>query len=362
MKICVVIHSLGIGGMERVMSLLIRHFSFYQKAEIHLVLIGKERVIKYDLPNTVIVHRPKWEFNNKYRTLHTIRTLLFIKSTMNRIKPDTILSFGEMWNNLVLLALKNKAFPVYISDRSTPNKNLGSVQNWLRDKMYPNAAGYIAQTEKAAHVARQNNWNNNIQIIGNPVPQINAGVPEGKQILTVGRLIKTKNVDRLIEIFDKARIELNTQDWKLCVLGGNAAGGSILEELHKQVANKDLMKLVRLEGEKSNVLDYLKSSEIFAFASTSEGFPNALAEAMSAGLAVIAYDCMAGPSDLIDNGVNGFLIPEGNEEEFKVKLMELMSNQSLRASLGIAAKEKMKNFREDLLAERFYKFISSAKS
>lgn len=342
--------------MERVMSLLINRFERYENLELHLLLIGKERLIKYPLPDAAIIHSPKWVFNNKIRTLHTIKTLFFIRSTILKIQPDTILSFGEMWNNLVLVSLIGTNYPVYVSDRSTPNKNLGSIQNYLRNRMYPKALGFIAQTEKAAQVAQRLGWNKNIRIIGNPVPALDLGVPEGKSILTVGRLIKTKNVDRLINIF--SNLQGNFPEWKLCVVGGNAAGGHILEHLQAQVEQDNLQHFVQLEGEKSNVKDYLKKSEIFAFTSTSEGFPNALAEAMSAGLAVIAYDCMAGPSDLIDNGVNGFLIPEGNESLFEQKLSELLANESLRASFGAAAKIKMKQFEEAEIAKAFYDFIT----
>jgi GalNAc-alpha-(1->4)-GalNAc-alpha-(1->3)-diNAcBac-PP-undecaprenol alpha-1,4-N-acetyl-D-galactosaminyltransferase len=131
-----------------------------------------------------------------------------------------------------------------------------------------------------------------------------------------------------------------------------------LEDLGVQVAALQLKEKVQLEGERKNVQDYLRNSEVFAFTSTSEGFPNALAEAMSAGLAVIAYDCMAGPSDLIDHGINGFLIPEGNEELFRVKLLELMASEELRKSFGKAAKEKMKQFHEAAIAQSFWDFIT----
>ena len=196
-----------------------------------------------------------------------------------------------------------------------------------------------------------------MKIIGNPVPSIDLGqAPSGRSILSVGRLIKTKNMNRLVEIFTKTQNSF--PEWQLYIVGGNAAGGHVFEELKKQVEALEAQENVFLEGERKNVYDYLRRSEIFAFTSTSEGFPNALAEAMSAGLAVIAYDCMAGPSDLIDDGVNGFLIPEGDEDLFNAKLMELMASEAVRKSFGAAAKEKMKNFQDEKIASTFFKFIT----
>ncbi len=362
MKICCIIHSLGIGGMERVMSLLINEFSMYPNTEIHLVLIGKDREIAFELDSRVSIHKPAWEFDNKLRQYHTLKTILYIRRTVKQINPETVLSFGEMWNNLVLLALSKTKYPVFVSDRSTPNKNLGKLQNKLRDKLYPKAAGYIAQTEKAAYVAAYQNWNKNIKIIGNPVPHLNLSKSENQNILTVGRLIKTKNSDRLIEIFRNARNQSESvRDWKLIVVGGNAPGHKILEQLATLVKEYDLNSSVELAGPQRNIPDYLANAEIFAFTSTSEGFPNALAEAMSAGLAVVAYDCMAGPSDLIDDGVNGYLVPENDEELFKERLITLAENAELRKKFGEAARLKMRRFSQKAIAQKFYDFITTSR-
>jgi GalNAc-alpha-(1->4)-GalNAc-alpha-(1->3)-diNAcBac-PP-undecaprenol alpha-1,4-N-acetyl-D-galactosaminyltransferase len=345
--------------MERVMSLLLNEFASYAKSELHLVLIGKERILAYDLLEKIQIHKPKWEFDNQKRNYHTIKTIFFIRRTISRINPDTVLSFGEMWNNLVLLALLGKKYPVYISDRSTPNKNLGKFQNNLRDILYPKAAGYIAQTEKAASAASVKKWNKNIKVIGNPVPTIKLNRTYGKNILTVGRLIKTKNIDRLINIFSQVvNISEEAKNWKLKIVGGNATGLKIFEELKNQISLSNLNHLIDLEGERNNVLDYLADAEIFAFTSTSEGFPNALAEAMSAGLAVVSYDCMAGPSDLIDNGINGFLVPEHDEQQYKERLVSLIENAELRRKLGQEAQIKMRKFSQTIIAKEFFDFIS----
>lgn len=144
---------MGIGGMERVMSILLPYF-VQSNNEIHLVLIGRQRDIIQTVPSEVIIHKPKWTFDNRKRTWHAIKTMYFLRINIKQINPDVILSFGEYWNNLVLLSLVGTNFPVYISDRSKPGKDLGKGQNWLRDLLYPRAAGYIAQTSQAANMAQ----------------------------------------------------------------------------------------------------------------------------------------------------------------------------------------------------------------
>jgi GalNAc-alpha-(1->4)-GalNAc-alpha-(1->3)-diNAcBac-PP-undecaprenol alpha-1,4-N-acetyl-D-galactosaminyltransferase len=357
MKIVLVIHSLGIGGMERVMAHLIQEFSVYEKVEPHVILIGNKREVKYNLPNAAIIHKPEWEFKNSKRFWHTLKTIIFIRKTLKKINPDTVLSFGEMWNNLLLIASFGLNLTIYISDRSIPGKNLGKLQNLLRNKLYPLAKGFIAQTEKSEKIAKKYKWNFNIQVIGNPVPEfpLDSGNSRKQNVLMVSRLIKTKKVDRLIHIFASVN---QTKSWKLIVVGGNAKNNNLLEEYRLEVQNKKLANEVFLVGEKNKVDSFYAESEIFAFTSVSEGFPNALAEAMSAGCACIAYDCMAGPSDMIDDGVNGFLIPENDEKLFAEKLNILMQDANLREQFRLAAKEKMKMFDGKVIAHDFYQFIT----
>jgi glycosyltransferase involved in cell wall biosynthesis len=358
-KFIFIIHSLGIGGMERVMALLLNEFAkkFDGQHELHLILIGRKRELLQQIPDDIIVHKPSWEFNNTFRLFSTLRTLFFLRKTLKKLKPDCVLSFGELWNNLVLLASLGLRLPVFVSDRSVPNKNLGLLHNFLRKTLYPTAEGFIAQTDKAAKIAQNSSWNSNISIIGNPIEPFNHSEVQRRNIvLSVGRLIPTKNIDRLMNMF----IQVNhDENWKLLVVGGNAKRLNLLEEYKLWVRDNAKEKQIQLIGEQNNVKPFLAEASIFAFTSTSEGFPNALAEAMAAGCSCIAYDCIAGPSDIIDDGVNGFLIPEHDEELFKYRLHLLMNDKQLRDRFGRAAKEKMKKFEASAIAARFYKFITT---
>ncbi|SMO41507.1 glycosyltransferase [Fodinibius sediminis] len=358
--ICLIIHSLGIGGMERVMAQLAVNFADRTGTEVHLILIGRDRKVVYEIPKTVVVHKPGFIFNNSRRTVDTLRTIYFLRSRVLKIKPDTILSFGEIWNNLVLIALYGAGFPVYISDRSQPGKDLGRLHNFLRSKLYPKAAGYIAQTKEAKKICSMNRWNNNIEVIGNPIRQIHSNGQAKREnvVLSIGRLIRTKHFDELIKMF----VDIGLPDWKLVIVGGDSKKQNLSRKLKTLVRELDAEGSVFLEGEQQHIDPYFNKSKIFAFSSSSEGFPNVIGEALSAGLPVVAYDCNAGPSDMIENNKNGFLVPLFDQEAFKDCLKELMSNENVRKKFQQNAPKGIQDFIPDEIADKFYSFILSHES
>ena len=97
--------------MERVMSELATYFITKNDLELHLVLYGITREIFYKVPDYLIVHKPQFRFNNKWRLYFTVKTVFYIRHAIKRIDPDTILSFGELWNSLHLKPKKAKTNP-----------------------------------------------------------------------------------------------------------------------------------------------------------------------------------------------------------------------------------------------------------
>src|SRR5690606_37548169 len=141
-------------------------------------------------------------------------------------------------------------------------------------------------------------------------------------IICVGRLIPVKGHKYLIEAFANCK---NIDDWKLVFLGD----GILKNELLQQVKNLNLEDNVKFIGATKNVDEWLSRSSIFAFTSISEGFPNALAEGMSASLPCVSFNCVTGPKDLIKHGYSGYLIEVGDIENFSLTLNMLMENAEL---------------------------------
>ncbi len=258
----------------------------------------------------------------------------------------------------MLIALKGLDIPVYISDRSQPGKDLGKLHNYLRDQLYPNAVGYIAQTGKAKEICLAKGWNENIQVVGNPIRtiQTNRGNQRENIVLSVGRLIKTKHFDQLIKMF----VEIGNPNWKLVIVGGDAKKQHLSKELKNLIQELSAEDRVILGGEQKDIDSYYRKSKIFAFTSSSEGFPNVVGEALSAGLPVVAYDCEAGPADMVTNGENGFLVPLFDQKIFKQKLSMLMGNETLREQMSSRTRDSLNGFNIDKIADRFFEFITQS--
>lgn len=356
-KICLVIPSLHAGGMERVMSELASFIGAKDNVQLHLVLYGKNPSVFYDLPPNLQVHKPNYTFRDSIRLWFTLRALFFLRQKIKHIQPDSILSFGEYWNSFVLLALLGFNYPIYISDRCQPNKNYSKFHNFLRKWLYPKAAGIIAQTNMAKELLHKQINHPNIEVIGNPIRKFNRKLAIEKEnwILTVGRVIKTKHQDRLIRIFSK----LNAPGWKLIIIGGNALKQNNLTLLSKLVEELGLTESVIITGNLSDIDEYYDKSKIFAFTSSSEGFPNVIGEALSAGLPVVSYDCVAGPSEMITDGENGFLVPVFYDDLFQKRLQQLIDDKELREKISAKAPSSVEKYSIEKIGQQYLDFILS---
>ena len=348
-KICLVIPSLQAGGMERVISELGNCLVLRDDIEIVLIQYGNSK--KFYGVSAKIVHEIiPFKIDSYSKLGFTFKSLFFLRNAIKKHKPDAVLSFGETYNSFVLFGLLGCRVKIFISDRSRPDKDWGAFHNFLRKYLYRSAAGIIAQTSIAKDFIFKITGHKNICTIGNPIKSHSETQKErDNYILTVSRLIKSKNVDYLIDLFADSK----TEGWQLFIIGD----GPEMEYLKKYSSERGLCERVKFKGMIENVQKYYQKSKIFLFASESEGFPNALAEAMSFSLPSIAYNCIAGPSDLIEDGVNGYLVPLNNKVEYKEKFAALLSDKELRTKMGTIARQSIKNFDREAIAEKYLKFM-----
>ncbi len=171
----------------------------------------------------------------------------------------------------------------------------------------------------------------------------------------VGRLIKSKHQDLLIKMF----ASVNRPGWKLLIVGYDHLKQHHMERLKDLVNDLGVGDRVVFMGKQDQIEEIYLGASIFAFTSSSEGFPNVIGEAMSAALPVVAFDCVAGPSEMIRNGWNGYLAPLFDEADFEEKLARLMDDTELRKQMGSRAQESIKKYSREHICEEFYRFIQT---
>lgn len=155
-----------------------------------------------------------------------------------------------------------------------------------------------------------------------------------KEIVFIGWVTKTKGIEELLEAWEKTQGELD--DWKLRIVGPYA------NDYYVELKNRFKFDNVIFDGEKGHdeAMEILSSAGAFILPSYTEGFPNAVLEAMAFGKAIIATDVGAIPDMLLNCGI---VIPSRNSEAVSDALIKLLKNSDLISELGQLAREKMEN-------------------
>ncbi|EIN8284729.1 glycosyltransferase family 4 protein [Campylobacter coli] len=201
-------------------------------------------------------------------------------------------------------------------------------------------------------------WHKNIQVIPNFLPFISPKESDLSQkvVLSVGRMDRgdQKGFFRLIDIWEIVQKSKKYKEWKLHIVGD----GILKEELQNKIKIKNLEKSIILKPFTKEIeKEYLQAS-IYALTSHFEGFPMILLESSNYGIPNVTFDINTGPSDIIENKKNGFLISNNNLSYFVKKIQNLMDDENLRKKMGQYAKEKVKNnFSEYIIVQNWKKIL-----
>lgn len=347
--ILIINNGLAGGGIERASVSLANHFHLIGYKVSVLALYQSEKF--FVLENGISFLEPDFSRTNTNKILYLIKLVKYIRKSVANIHPDTVLAFGEWTNPFVLLALRGTRYPVYVSDRMNPLAKLPVISEFLRKKLYKNAAGIIAQSNFAKSVLQEKTKTKNIHVIYNPVNTIEKIDCEVKnRIVTVGRLEEVKGHRFLIEAFAKIKDII----WELGFVGD----GSLRSELEKLASLLGVSDRIIFHGHLTDFRLQLSESKIFVLPSLKEGFPNALIEAMSFPLACIASDTFYGHHEIITDGENGLLVQPGNVDELRKALESLMENIQLREKIKANAFEIRHKLNFGSIADQYLKVIT----
>ncbi|MBP1676321.1 MAG: glycosyltransferase family 4 protein [Bacteroidetes bacterium] len=167
-----------------------------------------------------------------------------------------------------------------------------------------------------------------------------------KTVITVGKLDAQKGYDMLVEAW--AIVAKKHPDWTLNIFGT----GEWNEKIGNRISDLNMLDQIKLRGVTNDVLSEYSKSAFYVMSSRYEGLPMVLIEAMTCGLPVVSFDCEYGPSEIITNNLDGFLVENGNIVQLAEKICILIEDDALRKKMGELALQKVKNFsKEPIMAQ-----------
>ena len=343
-------HMLG-GGAERVIAQLSNYFVEHGKT-CSIITLDKEEVF-YDLDSRITVMPIGAQKNS--RLLDKIKRYQIVRKIVKKEQPDLVLSLPEEIGVYVLLGLLGTGIPVYVSERNNPWVMPDvKITRILRTLMYPFAKGIIFQTEMAKSFFPTRIQKKGI-VLPNPVdasriPEPYDGLREN-WIAAVGRLEPQKSFGLLIRAFKQ--FYSHHPDYTLVIFGE----GSERKKLESLAMELGCENAVQLPGRDKNVLEKIRKASMFVLSSDYEGMPNVLLEAMCMGMPVISTDCPSGgPKELIEDGVNGLLVPVGDETAM-YQALEKMADADFAAGLASCASQIREKLTSEEVFEKWYAYL-----
>lgn len=173
------------------------------------------------------------------------------------------------------------------------------------------------------------------------------------KIISVGRFEEQKDFHTLLKAFAYARKKINKIE--LLLIGD----GYLRKELESLAINLGIQTVAHFLGWKNNVYQYIKNSDVFVLSSNYEGFGYVILEAMSQGLPIVSSDTDFGPSEILDNGRFGKLVPPHNEKRLAQTMFELLKNKKMLFYLRQKSSKRILEYREERMLEKYKKVVLS---
>ncbi|WP_161319949.1 glycosyltransferase [Alcanivorax sp. DP30] len=273
-----------------------------------------------------------------------------IRGYIDQQSPDVLLAMMEGAGVLAIQAAKGRSVPVYVVSHVHFSRHCRQSprikERWLMPmaaRWYlPRAAGVIGVSRGVAsdiqHSAKLDPGR--VHSVYNPILSndffLKASEPvehpwfapdrNWLNVITVGRLAAQKDHDTLLAAIAMVN---QKQPVRLMVFGQ----GERRDELHALCASLDIQAIVEFSGYDPNPYKFIAGADVFVLSSRWEGFGNVLVEALACGTHVISTDCPSGPSEVLDYGVYGVLVPVNDPVRLSNAIIESDRNLIRHANL-----------------------------
>tara|TARA_B110000211_G_C14031407_1_gene532311 strand:+ start:409 stop:1551 length:1143 start_codon:yes stop_codon:yes gene_type:complete len=360
------------GGMEKVLANKVNYFIENLDYEIHIITEDQKGLpICYEFNNNVIFHDMAISKLNKKVTkgftfvenvfkLRKLYNDLFIK-----IQPDIVIVCERGYLDFVIPFTKNlipKIREFHFAKEavrfhaSLMKPLVKKIRHLIRYKVLFKLFNKYDYLVLLTNRDKKNgDYKTNSVVIPN---MMSSGFPERRSslkrhhVISVGSMHdKRKAFDVQIKVWKK--IIENHPNWILNIYGD----GIERENLQNLINELNLCNNVILHGNSNTIQKHFLESSIFLFTSIAEGLPMVLIEALSYGIPCVAYDCPTGPSDIITNNEDGFVVEQNDSKILVEKLSLLIKNEKLRETMGKKAKQNAKRYNTIVVGKQWSKFF-----
>ena len=351
-KIIICCGNLKAGGAERVISILANKLTQY-KIQVQIYTWYKTDIF-YNIDKSINIIQIPIESGSSI--LH--KQMLWFRHRIKNEMPDIVLSFLAPFNILTIFSLLGNSIPVIVAERNDPNY-VSPSNNWfwkiIRNIAYKMADGILVQTEvNKSHFPRY--LQRKSTVIFNPVTftEEYIGLAQNqekrKEIVSVTRLEKQKNIEMLIRAF--AQFKKSHNDYILIIYGE----GRERNNLNSLIEQLELTDSIYLPGRKKDIHERIIGASIFAMSSNYEGMSNSLIEAMCLGLPCISTR-VSGATDLISDKKNGLLVDINNQDGMYKSLCCLADNPKFAQTLGKEASKIYELLNVDIVVDQWVEYM-----
>ncbi|MGP4004290.1 glycosyltransferase family 4 protein [Streptomyces sp. 8N706] len=251
----------------------------------------------------------------------------------------------------VHLARQARRGPVRVGqEHLTLDSHSDDLRKELRG-LYPrlDAVTTVTEADAGAYRRRMRLPGVRVEAVPNSVPEpaVEPADGSGKWVVAAGRLARVKRYDLLIRAF--ATVAAERPDWRLRIYGG----GAEKDKLRHLIDKLGLYNHVFLMGPAHPIEPEWAKGSIAAVTSSLESFGMTIVEAMRCGLPVVSTDCPHGPGEIIDNGVDGLLVPPRDADAVAGALLRLINDDDQRRRMGRAALRGSARFDPSEVAGRY---------
>ena len=344
-KIAIVRYNLSkIGGAEKVAINMANELSQYYDVKLLSILLDEDGFINYDInPNVTLINFHKGDLRIRTATLKLTGKL---RDYIKREKIEVIFSITPLTNTMVRLATLGLNVKIVFCDHhSLEFRDFRSreVQRFVGAKFFDKIVT-LTEEDRIKYSDKYNIPINKVNAIYNWIDEEDSeNTPfdnEINKIITVGRFHSQKGYDYLAEVAIKVLSQ--HPDWQWDIYG---SGDKLIEqELKRKLEEGCVSSQVNFKGNVKGTENIYPNHSIYVMTSRYEGLPLVLLEAQQYNLPIVSFRCPTGPSEIVEDGINGFLIDCYDTGQMSEKLLELMKNDDLRQSFSEHAQDNMDKF------------------